>query len=142
MKRMSPLSRHSQKFSDWQPGRSGRRSRVGRWRRFECSERRREGIYVFVKPKVMFERRQSQGPPIGQCQNANEVLNVLVLSRKSGERIVIGPNIELRVVDIGKTRVRLAIDAPQEIAIYRQEVYRRIQDEGGSEVRRDEHPVT
>jgi carbon storage regulator len=58
---------------------------------------------------------------------------VLVLSRKSGERIVIGPNIELRVVDIGKTRVRLAIEAPQEIAIYRQEVYRRIQDEGGSE---------
>ena len=60
---------------------------------------------------------------------------MLVLSRKSGERIVIGPNIELRVVDIGKTRVRLAIDAPQEIAIYRQEVYRRIQDERGSQVR-------
>ena len=67
---------------------------------------------------------------------------MLVLSRKSGERIVIGPNIELRVVDIGKTRVRLAIDAPQEIAIYRQEVYRRIQDEGGSEVRRDGHSGT
>ena len=44
---------------------------------------------------------------------------MLVLSRKSGERIVIGPNIELRVVDIGMTRVRLAIDAPQEVAIYR-----------------------
>ena len=67
---------------------------------------------------------------------------MLVLSRKSGERIVIGPNIELRVVDIGKTRVRLAIDAPQEIAIYRQEVYRRIQDERGSEVRRDGRPGT
>jgi carbon storage regulator CsrA len=35
---------------------------------------------------------------------------VLVLSRKSGERIVIGPNIELSVVDIGKARVRVAID--------------------------------
>jgi carbon storage regulator len=67
---------------------------------------------------------------------------VLVLSRKSGERIVIGPSIELRVVDIGKTRVRLAIDAPQGIAIYRQEVYRRIQGEGDSEVRRDGHPGT
>ena len=60
---------------------------------------------------------------------------MLVLSRKSGERIVIGPNIELRVVDIGKTRVRLAIDAPQEVAIYRQEVSRRIQDQCGNEVR-------
>ena len=67
---------------------------------------------------------------------------MLVLSRKCGERIVIGPNIELRVVDIGKTRVRLAIDAPQEIAIYRQEVYQRIQDERGSEVRHDGRPGT
>jgi carbon storage regulator len=67
---------------------------------------------------------------------------MLVLSRKCGERIVIGPNIELRVVDIGKGRVRLAIEAPREIAIHRQEVYRRIQDEGGSEVRRDACPVT
>jgi carbon storage regulator len=70
------------------------------------------------------------------------VLNVLVLSRKSGERIVIGPNIELRVVDIGKTRVRLAIDAPEEIAIYRQELHRRIHDASGSEVRRDVRPAT
>lgn len=57
---------------------------------------------------------------------------MLVLSRKSGEGIVIGPNIELRVVDIGNNRVRLAFDAPQEIEIYRQEVYQRIQDERGS----------
>ena len=60
---------------------------------------------------------------------------MLVLSRKSGERIVIGRNIVLKVVDIGKNRVRLAIAAPQEIAIYRQEVSRRIQDQCGNEVR-------
>jgi carbon storage regulator len=57
---------------------------------------------------------------------------MLVLSRKSGERIVIGRNIVLKVVDIGTNRVRLAIAAPQEIAIYRQEVDQRIQDERGS----------
>lgn len=62
---------------------------------------------------------------------------MLVLSRKLGERIVIGPNIELRVIDISKSRVRLAINAPHEIAIYRQEVVRRIQDECGSEIRGD-----
>jgi carbon storage regulator len=86
--------------------------------------------------------QQSQRLLIGQCQNANEVLNVLVLSRKSGERIVIGPNIELRVMKLSKTSVQLAIDAPQEIAIYRQEVYRRIQDERGSQVRHDGRPGT
>ncbi len=62
---------------------------------------------------------------------------MLVLSRKCGEQIVIGPNIELMVVDIGKSRVRLAIDAPQEIAIYRQELHQQIQDTSGIEAKRD-----
>jgi carbon storage regulator len=54
---------------------------------------------------------------------------MLVLSRKCGERILIGPNIELTVADIRGKCVRLAIDAPREVSIYRQEVYQRIQDE-------------
>lgn len=54
---------------------------------------------------------------------------MLVLSRKCGERILIGPNIELTVVDIGGNNVRLAVDAPRDISIHREEVYRRIQDE-------------
>jgi carbon storage regulator len=55
---------------------------------------------------------------------------MLVLSRKRGERIVIGPNIKLTVVDIRGNKVRLALDAPRNVSIHRQEVYRRIQDEG------------
>jgi carbon storage regulator len=66
----------------------------------------------------------------------------IVLSRRRGERILIGANIELQVVDIDKTRVRLAIDAPQEVPIYRHELFRRIQDEGGSEERHDACPGT
>ena len=54
---------------------------------------------------------------------------MLVLSRKRGERIVIGPNIELTVVDIRGKRVRLAVDAPRDVSIHRQEIYRRIQGE-------------
>ena len=59
---------------------------------------------------------------------------MLVLSRKSGERILIGQNIVLTVIDIGGDRVRLAFDAPRDVSIHRQEVYRRIQDEGVDEV--------
>jgi len=58
---------------------------------------------------------------------------MLVLSRKRGERIVIGPNIELSVVDIRGNKVRLAIDAPRDVPIHRQEVYQRIQDENRHE---------
>ncbi len=54
---------------------------------------------------------------------------MLVLSRKRGERIVIGPNIELMIVDICGNKVRLAVAAPRDVSIHRQEVYRRIQDE-------------
>jgi len=58
---------------------------------------------------------------------------MLVLSRKRGERIVIGPNIELTVVDIRGNKVRLAVDAPRDVSIHRQEVYQRIQDENRQE---------
>ena len=58
---------------------------------------------------------------------------MLVLSRKRGERIVIGPNIELTIVDIRGNKVRLALDAPRNVSIHRKEIYRRIQDESRHE---------
>ena len=58
---------------------------------------------------------------------------MLVLSRKLGERIVIGPNIELTVVDIRGNQVRLAVEAPRDVSIHRQEIYRRIQDDSRHE---------
>ncbi len=54
---------------------------------------------------------------------------MLVLSRKLGEKIVIGSNIILEVVDVRADRVRLAFDAPREVTIHREEVRRRIQCE-------------
>ena len=63
---------------------------------------------------------------------------MLVLSRKRGERIVIGPNIELTVVAIHGNSVRLSFDAPHDIAIHRQEVFQRIQNESRHEAQRNE----
>jgi carbon storage regulator len=60
---------------------------------------------------------------------AQEENAMLVLSRKRGERILIGSNIQLMVVDIRGDKVRLALDAPRDVSIHRQEVYLRIQDE-------------
>ena len=68
---------------------------------------------------------------------AQEENAMLVLSRKRGERIVIGPNIELTVVDIRGNKVRLAFDAPRDVSIHRQEIYRRIQDESRHEAQRE-----
>jgi carbon storage regulator len=62
---------------------------------------------------------------------------MLVLSRKRGERIVIGPHVELTVVDICGNTVRLGVDAPRDVSIHRQEVYQRIQDEDHNAVKSD-----
>lgn len=47
---------------------------------------------------------------------------MLVLSRKLGEKIFIGENIVVTVVDIDRGKVRLGIEAPRDVAIYRQEL--------------------
>ena len=54
---------------------------------------------------------------------------MLVLTRKKGERIVIGPDIELTVVNVGGRVVQLGVHAPKEVRVHREEVFRRIQDE-------------
>jgi carbon storage regulator len=56
---------------------------------------------------------------------------MLVLSRKRGERIVIGQNIELTVVEVRGGKVRLGFTAPSGVPIHREEVYRRIGADGG-----------
>lgn len=47
---------------------------------------------------------------------------MLVLTRKTNERILIGDNIALTVVRIGPNTVRIGIDAPQDVTIRRPEV--------------------
>lgn len=47
---------------------------------------------------------------------------MLVLSRKQGERIMIGDQITLTIVRIGPNNVRVGIDAPREMNIVREEL--------------------
>lgn len=47
---------------------------------------------------------------------------MLVLSRKLGEKIIIGDNISITVVDIDRGKIRLGIEAPRDVPIFRQEL--------------------
>jgi carbon storage regulator len=47
---------------------------------------------------------------------------MLVLSRKLGEKIVIGDNILVTVVKIDRNQIRIGIEAPQDIPVYREEI--------------------
>jgi len=51
---------------------------------------------------------------------------MLVLSRKKNERIMIGNDIEVTIVEIRGDRVKLGFIGPNEVPIHREEVYRRI----------------
>ena len=47
---------------------------------------------------------------------------MLVLSRKLGEKIVIGDNIVVTVVKIDRNQIRIGIEAPQSVPVYREEI--------------------
>jgi carbon storage regulator len=51
---------------------------------------------------------------------------MLVLSRQTGERVIIDGNIEVTIVEIRPDRVKLGIVAPPEVSVHREEVFRRI----------------
>ena len=49
-----------------------------------------------------------------------------MLTRKPGEKIFIGDNVSLTVVEVKGDSVRIAVDAPREVKIYRGEIYEAI----------------
>jgi carbon storage regulator len=48
---------------------------------------------------------------------------MLVITRRSGERICLGDDVTITVLDISGSTVRLGIDAPSEVPIYRHEIW-------------------
>jgi len=54
---------------------------------------------------------------------------MLVLTRKSNQSIMIGDEIEVSVLAIMGEKVRIGIQAPRDIPVFRKEVYLEIQDE-------------
>ena len=54
---------------------------------------------------------------------------MLALTRKKGESIVIGNNIEITILEIRGDQIKVGISAPKEVSIYRKEVYLPIQEE-------------
>ena len=54
---------------------------------------------------------------------------MLILIRKSGERITIGERIRITVLEIKGKQVRLGIEAPPDTMVHREEIFQRIQRE-------------
>ena len=54
---------------------------------------------------------------------------MLVLTRKKGEAVILNDNIEITVLGIDGDQIKLGINAPKNVDIYRKEVYLSIQEE-------------
>ena len=54
---------------------------------------------------------------------------MLILSRKVNEKVVIGEDISISIIEIRGDQVRIGIDAPKNVKVFRQEVFDAIKEE-------------
>jgi len=60
------------------------------------------------------------------------VIKVLVITRKKGESILLGDDIEITIVNVDEQNVKIAIAAPREVLILRKELLNQVKDENKS----------
>jgi carbon storage regulator len=54
---------------------------------------------------------------------------VLIITRRAGERIMVGDDIAIEVMEIVGNSVRIGIRAPRSVPVYREEIYTAVRDE-------------
>jgi len=65
---------------------------------------------------------------------------MLILTRKSDESIIIGNNIQIKVLKVQGNQVHIGIDAPKDISVYRLEIYEQIRKENVNAVQKSLDP--
>jgi carbon storage regulator len=58
---------------------------------------------------------------------------MLVLTRRIGETIRIGPHIVVTILGVNGSQVRIGVDAPKDVAVHREEIFERIKNERATE---------
>jgi carbon storage regulator len=69
---------------------------------------------------------------------AGESIGVLVLTRKLKQSIMIGDDVEITVLAVQGEKVRLGIQAPADVAVFRSEIYREIARDRETRRRRED----
>lgn len=59
---------------------------------------------------------------------------MLILTRKIGKTLVIGENVTITILGTQRGQVRLGIEAPKNVSVHREEIYRRIKEESSEDL--------
>lgn len=71
------------------------------------------------------------------CRRERQVHDMLALSRKKNEAIIISNNVEVTILEVKGDQVKIGITAPKDVPIYRKEVYMQIQEANKEAVNAD-----
>ena len=63
---------------------------------------------------------------------------MLILTRRVGETLIIGDDVNITVLGVKGNQVRLGINAPKDVSVHREEIYQRIQQEKDQEAQQDQ----
>ena len=84
-------------------------------------------------PRRLGSRIENTYPSIGTDWAVNEsngeIETMLILTRRVGETLVIGDDVQVTVLGVKGNQVRLGINAPKDVSVHREEIYERIQQE-------------
>ena len=58
---------------------------------------------------------------------------MLILTRRAGETVMIGSDVTITVLGVKGNQVRIGINAPKDVAVHREEIFQRIQNEQAAE---------
>jgi carbon storage regulator len=62
---------------------------------------------------------------------------VLIVTRRAGEKVMLGDDVVIEVIEVSGSSVRIGIDAPKSVPVYREELWRAVKAENEAAARAD-----
>ena len=57
---------------------------------------------------------------------------MLIITRRPGEKIMLGDDVVVEIIEVSGSSVRIGIDAPRSLRVFREEIWRAVRDENAA----------